>query len=200
MTIVLMGVVLLVVFRKLHRQSKLGGQRSTPHPAGSTSTSESTLRSTCTSSPLDDEASSNEPLRGERHFERKRNKRKRHRSSRGKEYPYDSKLPRCSCAEVSELESFSVTNSASRSSGNSSSNSMSDHSSPKRACEEKHRAGIPVCNCPQCYARERRRHSGHEYFGAPEKKYFGDWMVALVEHNEPDVVNRNWRNSYPRYV
>ena len=29
---------------------------------------------------------------------------------------------------------------------------MSDHSSPKRASEEKLQAGIPVCNCPQCYA------------------------------------------------
>lgn len=195
MAVIVMGVVLFVVFKKLHQQHKLGDQRAA-HSTGSTSTSESTLRSAGTSSPLDEEVSNNEPLRGDKHFEKKRHKRKRHRSSRGKQYVYDSKLARCSCAELSELESFSIGNSAAQSSGNSSNFSVNDYISTKCMCEESIQANNLECNCPKCFADQKQRYSIHEYFGAPEKKYFGDWMV-IEQDSHADKI---WRHSYPRYV
>lgn len=165
--VLIIGVLLFIVFTKLRRHHK----HLPPPSSGSSSTSESTLRSTGTSSPLDDEASSSEPLKG-CHNERVKKDRRRssHRKrTRRTEFLCDAdRVPCCTCGEISELDSASGSNSAS-------------DCSPVRMIDGVERVvardDIP-CDCPECLRFERYPHEVCVEFRAPEKKYYGDWMLT----------------------
>ena len=182
-SILILGIVLFVVFVKLRQQHC--------EPSTSSSGSSSTSETTFPSSPLDDEASSNEPLRGERpertNGKPGRHKRRRRRSRRRNEYLCDVTMPRCSCAEVSGLESGSGSYSAS-----------DCNKSPMRTCMERTYApsGVPPahwCNCSQCLSHAQKC-ADHDKFGVPSKKYYGDWMVTegVKESRDPRIY---WSDS-----
>lgn len=165
--VLVIAVLLFIVFTKLRRHHKL----LPPSSSGSSSTSESTLRSTGTSSPLDDEVSSSEPLKG---FHNQRTKRDRRRSSHRKrtrrtEFLCDADhVPRCTCGEISELDSASGSNSAS-------------DFSPIKVNNTVERVLVRSdveCDCPECLRYERYAMKGCPEFRAPEKKYYGDWMLT----------------------
>ena len=161
--VLVFGVLLFIVFTKIRRQHK---HLSAPS-SGSSSTSESTLRSTGTASPLDDEASSSEPLKG-CHNQRvkKHSRRSSHRKrTRRTEFICDAdRVPRCTCGEISELDSASGSNSAS-------------DCSPVRVVERMvPRDEIPY-DCPECLRCDRYPVGIPQEFRAPEKKYYGDWML-----------------------
>lgn len=163
--VLVFAVLLFIVFTKLRRHHKL----PPPSSGGSSSTSESTLRSTGTSSPLDDEASSNEPLKNG-HKQRTKSDRRRssHRKrTRRTEYLCDAdRVPRCTCGEISELDSVSGSNSAS-------------DFSPVKVTNTVERVLVRndvECDCPECLRYER--YTGCPEFRAPEKKYYGDWMLT----------------------
>ncbi|XP_032223127.1 uncharacterized protein LOC5521888 isoform X2 [Nematostella vectensis] len=191
--VLVMGGLLLTVFMKLRRQHVF------PPSSGSSTTSESTIRSTGPPSPLEDEASSNEPLKGgDRNARKKPAKSNQDRKRRHKERRTQmnerlccesTPLPRCTCAQT-ELESGS--------------NSLSD-GSPQRRNSGVYRTlerTVEECECPQC-VRQQQDYYLHEHFGSPEKKYYGDWMhnesfqePILVEMPRPG----NYRRSFPQYV
>ena len=183
--ILIMGGLLLIVFLKLRRQHNYSAS------SGSSTTSESTIRSAGTPSPLEDEASSNEPLKPQQdHRQKSRSKRdkkerqKLRRERRNERLCEGNPLPRCSCAVVSEFDSGSGTN------------SLSD-GSPQRRNSGVYRTlerTIEECDCPKCLRQLRGFHV-HEHFGSPEKKYFGDWMIQ-----ETFVEPKHHRNSNPQYV
>ena len=184
--VLVIGILLFIVFTKLrHHHEQLPASSS-----GSSSTSESTLRSTGTSSPLDDEASSSEPLKGCHNQRVKKDKvRSSHRKkTRRTAFLCDAdRVPRCTCGEISELESGS--------------NSASD-CSPVRAINSVERVlrrdDFP-CDCPECLRFERQPVC--QEFRAPGKKYYGDWMLTeLPPQTCFHTDQRIYRDSSKSYV
>lgn len=187
-----MGSLLLIVFLKLRRQHSYSAS------SGSSTTSESTIRSAGTPSPLEDEASSNEPLKSHKETRTKKpskgkrehkERQKERRERRNERLCEGNPIPRCSCAVVSEFDS------------GSGSHSFSD-GSPQRRNSGVYRTlertidDCTLCDCPMCL-RQLRDYHVHEHFGAPEKKYYGDWMIQEAYMEEP---RHNYRNSFPQYV
>ncbi|XP_020619010.1 uncharacterized protein LOC110056806 isoform X2 [Orbicella faveolata] len=188
--VLVFAVLLFIVFTKLRRHHKL----LPPSSGGSSSTSESTLRSTGTSSPLDDEASSSEPLKN---VHKQRTKSDRRRSSHRKrprrtEFLCDAdRVPRCTCGEISELDSVSGSNSAS-------------DFSPVKVTNTVERVLVRnniECDCPDCLRYERYAVSGCAEFRAPEKKYYGDWMLTEMPAETPCYTDqRIYRDACKGFV
>lgn len=184
------AVLLFIVFTKLRRHHKL----LPPSSGGSSSTSESTLRSTGTSSPLDDEASSSEPFKN---VHKQRTKSDRRRSSHRKrtrrtEFLCDAdRVPRCTCGEISELDSVSGSNSAS-------------DFSPVKVTNTVERVLVRNdidCDCPECLRYERYPVPGCPEFRAPEKKYYGDWMLTEMPAETPcHTDHRIYRDTCKGFV
>lgn len=187
--VLVIAVLLFIVFTKLRRHHK----HLPPPSSGSSSTSESTLRSTGTSSPLDDEA---EPLKS---FHNQKTKGDRRRSSHRKrtrrtEFLCDADhVPRCTCGEISELDSASGSNSAS-------------DFSPVKVNNSVERVLVRSdveCDCPECLRYERYSVKGCPEFRAPEKKYYGDWMLTempAVETTTFHTDQRIYRDSCKGFV
>lgn len=188
--VLVFAVLLFIVFTKLRRHHKL----LPPSSGGSSSTSESTLRSTGTSSPLDDEASSSEPLKN---VHKQRTKSDRRRSSHRKrprrtEFLCDAdRVPRCTCGEISELDSVSGSNSAS-------------DFSPVKVTNTVERVLVRnnvECDCPDCLRYERYAVPGCAEFRAPEKKYYGDWMLTEMPAETPCYTDqRIYRDTCKGFV
>ena len=190
--VLIFGVLLFIVFTKLRRHHK----HLTSPSSGSSSTSESTLRFTGTPSPLADEASSSEPLKG-CHNQRVKKDRKMssHRKrTRRTEFLCDAdRVPRCTCGEISELDSASGSNSASDCSP------VRVINDGERVVERTARDAIP-CDCPECLRFDRYPVGVSQEFRAPEKKYYGDWMLKEMPptanfHTDPRIY-RDSCNSY----
>lgn len=189
--VLVIAVLLFIVFAKLRRHHKNIPSSS----SGSSSTSESTLRSTGTSSPLDDEALSNEPLKTYRNQRTKKGDRRRssHRKRmRRTEFLCDADhVPRCTCGEISELDSATGSNSASE-------------FSPVKAINGVERVLVREdvdCDCPDCLRTERYPLNGCPEFRAPEKKYYGDWMLTEMPAEKQFQTNqRIYRDPCQGYV
>jgi len=178
-----MGTLLLIVFVKLRRQHNYSTS------SGSSTTSESTIRSAATPLPIEDDGSS-EPLNKQ---QRKKTTKPKRDNQRGQKSAIHvgrhdlicdgNPIPRCSCAAVCEYDSGS--------------GSASD-SSPQRRNSNLYRTLERTtieeeCDCPQC----NMQRTCHEHFGSPEKKYFGDWMIQESYFEDQRHVNRR---SFPQYV
>ena len=169
-------------------------ERRPPPSSGSSSTSESTLRSTGTSSPLDYEISSSEPLKGcQNQRVRKGKSRSSHRKkTRRTEFLCDAdRVPRCTCGEISELDSVSGNNSAS-------------DCSPVRVINNVERVlarNNGSCDCPDCLGIDRYPVEVCQEFRAPEKKYYGDWMLTeMPQQTSFHSEQRIYRDSCKSFV
>ena len=159
------GVLLFVVFTKLRQQHK----HVLPPSRNGSSTSESTLRSTGTSSPLNDVESSSDPLKRSLNQRIKSDRRRTRRKKTGRtEFLCDADVPRCTCGEISEMDSASGSNSVSDCSP------IRANSSVDRVLTE----DIVECDCPECLRLDAHQINTYQKFGAPEKKYYGDWMLT----------------------
>lgn len=182
----------MIVFLKLRRQHSFSAS------SGSSTTSESTIRSAGTPSPLEDEACVNEPLKptkdthAKKPSKAKREHKERHkgrRERRSERICEGNPIPRCSCAVASEFDSGSGSNSYSD--GSPQRQNSGIYRTLERTIDD-----YTVCDCPMCLRQQREYHI-HEHFGNPEKKYYGDWMIQESYMEEP---RQNYRNSFPQYV
>lgn len=177
-----MGTLLLIVFVKLRRQH--GYSTS----SGSSTTSESTIRSAATPLPLEEETYSTEPLnkasRKKSVKPKSDNRRQKPKRERRHDLLCDGKpIPRCSCAAEYDSGSGSVSDNSPQK------RNSSLYRTLERTIEEE-------CDCPHCII--QRNYHVHEHFGSPEKKYFGDWMIQ--EAAFMDEQRHENRNSFPQYV
>ncbi|XP_068703497.1 uncharacterized protein [Montipora foliosa] len=162
---IVFGLLLFIVFNKIRQRHK---SLHTSASSGSSSTSECTLRSSGTPSPLDDEASCNEPLKGSQHVKNGPRRSSHRKKIRRTEFLCDAdRVPRCTCGDFSELESASGSNSA------------ASGYSPVRKLRGEDGVGESVdipCDCPDCIRYDRYLVGVSQEFRAPDKKYYGDWM------------------------
>lgn len=189
--VLVIAVLLFIVFTKLRQHHKNIPSSS----SGSSSTSESTLRSTGTSSPLEDETFSNQPSKTYRNQRTKKGDRRRssHRKrTRRTEFLCDADhVPRCTCGEISELDSATGSNSASE-------------FSPVKAISGVERVLVREdvdCDCPECLRNDRYPLNGCPEFRAPEKKYYGDWMLTeMPAENKFQTNQRIYRDPCQGFV
>ena len=172
--VIIFGLILFVVFTKIRRRHENLRKSAS---SGSSSTSECTLRSMGTPSPIDDDASSNEAFKGFQTFQNYPRRSSHRKKTRRTEFLCDAdRVPRCTCGEISELDSASGSNSAS-------------DFSPVRVLRDAERhvvlEEIP-CECPDCLRFDRYSAGVSREFRAPEKKYYGDWMR---EEMQPHINN-----------
>lgn len=172
--VIVFGLILFVVFTKIRRRHENLRKSAS---SGSSSTSECTLRSMGTPSPIDDDASSNEAFKGFETFQNYPRRSSHRKKTRRTEFLCDAdRVPRCTCGEISELDSASGSNSAS-------------DFSPVRVLRDAERhvvlEEIP-CECPDCLRFDRYSAGVSREFRAPEKKYYGDWMR---EEMQPHINN-----------